>query len=123
MKQERTRYRNSFVIALYEDSSGWVAHNLSLDIVAVDKDKAAAIEELRMLTMKQIEFCVRNGYPEIINHPAPERFWKLVAEKQTAQVMADIIGLHLDAKEVMKNSQVIEIDPSVCPSAQTRQPA
>ena len=70
----KTNLKNQFSIAIYRDGRKWVAHNLTIDIVGVGASRKVAFEEMKALTESQISFAVRNGTPEAISHPAPERF-------------------------------------------------
>ncbi len=120
-KSDKSKFESRFTIALYKDENTWVAHNLELDLVGCDKDKKKALEELSALTIHHINFCLLNGLKETLLHPAPERFWKMVAEKATAQVVHELVEERLDPREAVKNSAVFEIEgnPSIAKARQT----
>ena len=77
---------------MYLDGNKWVAHNLTLDIVGVSTSKKKALQEMRDLTEEQLDFAVRNGMPKSINHPAPERFWKMVAERINTELIGELVS-------------------------------
>ena len=88
----KTKIKNSFTIARYQDGNKWVAHNLTLDIVGVSSSKKKALQEMRELTEAQLSFAITNGMLKSINHPAPERFWKMVAERINTQIIGELVS-------------------------------
>lgn len=108
----KTKYDDKFAIALYKDQGKWVAHNLSIDIVATSKKKSEALEELQELTINQINFAINNGMPEAINHPAPTRFWQRICEKMTAHLVGDLFrksNSSSELKKVLRRSPVYDL--------------
>ncbi len=113
-----SRYQNKFTIARYQDDGGhWVAHNLSLDIVGTGKTKRDALKELEKLTVSQLNFAIHHKLVDSINHPAPERFWKMVAEKITANFVGQLIsksGSHApkdyELKDLVRKSDIYDIN-------------
>ncbi len=116
-----TNYKTEFSIAIYQDEGEWVAHNLELDLVACDQDKDKALEELRVLTLNHINFCIQNECVDQLMRPAPARFWEQRAHKVTAQVVAEIIQHKIDLKELVKNARIFEIEnpPDIAEERQT----
>ena len=111
----KTRFDNNFTIAVYQDEHSWVAYNLEMDIVAVDRNKQKAVNELRGLTMGHIEFCLDHNAKEELFKPAPARFWEMVAEKKTARVQGFLTKHERTVEEIKKmltTTPVVEIDPS-----------
>lgn len=112
----KTNYKNSFTIATYPDKGKWVAHNLSLDIIGTGKNKKEALKELQDLTVAQLNFAIGNHMEHAINHPAPERFWKMVSEKITANFVGELVSragsmTNEKIKEMARNSSVVDINP------------
>ena len=87
----KTNFKNQLTIALYRDGKKWVCHNLTLDIVGVGASKKIARNEMRALTEHQFQFAISNNMPQAINHAAPERFWKMVAEKINTEIIGQLI--------------------------------
>ena len=111
----KTNFDSTFTFAVYEDGDRWVAHNLELDIVGVDSDKGKAIAEVRELTFSHIRFCIERKATDFLFRPAPDRFWKMVAEKKTARVKASLIEQKLDLddlEKILSKTPVFEIDSS-----------
>lgn len=119
-KFHETKYKNTFTIALYQDDGKWVAHNLDLDLIATDKDKMAALNELKVLTFGHIDFCLSNDMLHALNKPAPARFWQMVSEKTTAEVIGHITSKE-SIKDIVDNSAIHEIESGR--DAEARQPA
>ena len=94
----KTSYQDKFAVAVYKDKRRWVAHNLSLDIVATATRKSDALDELRKLTISQVDFAISHNMPESINHPAPNRFWQMVSEKMTASLVGKLFS-HSEARK------------------------
>ncbi|MBI3251798.1 MAG: hypothetical protein HYZ52_00565 [Candidatus Omnitrophica bacterium] len=108
----KTNYFDKFTIATYRDHGKWVAHNLSLDIVATAKSKPEAIKELGALTVQQVDFAISHHMPEAINHPAPTRFWQTMSEKVTASLVGRLFGSSVtktNIQEIINHSTVIDL--------------
>ena len=98
----KTNYQDKFAIAVYKDKGRWVAHNLSLDIVATSARKSEALDELRKLTISQVDFAICHNMPQSINHPAPNRFWQMVSEKMTASLVGKLFSQSEARKKVQR---------------------
>lgn len=110
----KTSLKNQFSIAIYRDGKKWVAHNLTIDIVGVGVSRKAAFDEMKALTESQISFAVRNGTPEAINHPAPERFWKMLAKRINADFIGQLVShthsvTSSELKKLFASSQVYDL--------------
>ena len=106
----KTHLQNKLTIAIYKDGKKWVSHNLTLDIVGVGTSKKNALEEMKSLTEHQLKFAIQNNMLEAINHPAPERFWKMVAEKINTQIVAELIsGKANELRELLKSSPIYDL--------------
>lgn len=110
----KASYTDKFEIATYKDGVKWVAHNLSLDIVATDRSRSKALDLMRDLTIAQVKFAITNGIPETINHPAPARFWEMASKKMTATLIGKLAGASKEAtvavKKIFERSPIVDLD-------------
>ena len=110
----KTNYKNQFTIAIYKESDKWVAHNLTLDIIGSGNAKKNALKELESLTIQQLNFAIDHNMLEAINRPAPERFWKMVSRKITANFVGQLVS-HAGSmtteniKQMARNSSVYDL--------------
>ena len=108
----QTRYQNQFTFAIYKDDGKWVAHNLELDIVAVGTTKQQALKELQHLVVNQLSFAIHHKMEDTVYHPAPERFWKMVAQKITANLIGRLASHAITSeklKQLIHNSPVYDL--------------
>lgn len=72
-----------FDILVEQQSEGYVAHCLQMDIVAVADDKQQAYDDILDLIEAQLTTAIENDNLASIFHPAPAEVWgKLYALKQ-----------------------------------------
>lgn len=106
----KTHFKNKLTIALYKDGKKWVSHNLTLDIVGVGVSRKSATDEMKALTEHQLKFAIQNNMLTAINHPAPARFWKMVAEKINTEFVAELIsGKTNELRELLKSSPIYDL--------------
>ena len=108
------KYHDKFTIAIYQDGRKWVAHNLGLDIVGVGNSKRSALKELEKLTFSQIQFAIQHHMLDSINHPAPDRFWKMVSEKINANFVGQLVrqsGVRMqeNLRQFLRNASVYDL--------------
>ena len=108
------KYQDKFTIATYQDGRKWVAHNLGLDVIGVGNSKKSALKELEKLTMSQIQFAIQHHLLDSINHPAPERFWKMVSEKINANFVGQLVrqsgvGMQENLRQFLRNASVYDL--------------
>ncbi len=87
-----------------------MSHNLTLDIVGVGVSRKSATDEMKALTEHQLKFAIQNNMLTAINHPAPARFWKMVAEKINTEFVAELIsGKTNELRELLKSSPIYDL--------------
>lgn len=72
---EMKRFPFHFDILIEQQSEGFVAHCLQLDIVAVADDKEQALKDIVDLIQTQLTTAIENDNLDNIFHPAPAEVW------------------------------------------------
>lgn len=67
----------AFRVLGYRQGGAWAAHCLETDLVGRGRTFAAAIEELKDLTVAQISFARQMRQPLLLDHPAPARIIRM----------------------------------------------
>jgi len=83
-----------------ENPSRVVAHCLEFDVVAVEDTHEAAILLLKELVEDLLAAAEKDGTLDEVLHPAPERYWKMLAKAREYVASQRVRDRHIEAQPI-----------------------
>lgn len=83
-----------------DDPDRVVAHCLEFDVVAVEDTKVRAILLLKELIEDLLTAAVKDGTIEDVYHPAPEKYWRMLANAREYVAPERVRRAHIRAKPI-----------------------